>query len=72
VSFSKILDKKFGPFRLRAWGLILNFIGNALALYGAVGYLQNKSRLGIFIIGILLTILFIFFLAFPSAAKESK
>ena len=71
LDLSRIIDKKIGPLRLRAWGLILNFTGNAMALYGAVGYLQNGNRLGVLITGILITILCIVFLALPSRTKES-
>ena len=51
---------------MRVWGLVLNFIGNAVAIYGAVGYIQNGSRLPLLIFGIVITLTCILALAKPS------
>ena len=60
------LEGRLGPLSVRAWGLILNFIGNALAVYGAIGFIQDGSRLLILIIGAGLTIVCLLVLAKPS------
>lgn len=59
------LDKKLGPVSLRIWGLILNFIGNFIALYGAAQFLKENSGPGLMILGIIMTIGCILFLAIP-------
>ena len=60
------LDKKLGPWPLRVWGLVLNFIGNALAIYGALGFIRDGSRLSMLIIGVVITLTCILVLAKPS------
>jgi hypothetical protein len=60
------LDGRLGPLPVRVWGLILNFIGNALAVYGAIGLFQDGSRLPILIIGAGLTLICLLVLAKPS------
>lgn len=60
------IDKKIGPWPMRVWGLVLNFIANAVAIYGAVGYIQNGSRLPLLIFGIVVTLICILALAKPS------
>jgi hypothetical protein len=60
------LEKKIGPWPLRVWGLVLNFAGNAIAIYGAIGFIRNGSRLPLLIIGIMITLICILVLAKPS------
>jgi hypothetical protein len=60
------LDKKIGPWPLRVWGLVLNFIGNAGAIYGAIGFIRDGSRLPLLIIGVVITLTCILVLAIPS------
>ena len=60
------LDKKLGPWPLRVWGLVLNFIGNAVAIYGALGFIRDGSRLSMLIIGVVITLTCILVLAKPS------
>jgi hypothetical protein len=62
----KNLDRNLGPRPLRVWGLILNFFGNALAIFGLVGLIRDGSRLPIFLIGSFLTLICILVLAKPS------
>ncbi|RKY88905.1 hypothetical protein DRQ09_02200 [candidate division KSB1 bacterium] len=59
------LNRKIGFFSLRVWGLILNFIGNALAIYGAIGFISDGSRFPVLIIGLVLTVSCIVILAKP-------
>jgi hypothetical protein len=66
VDKMKNLDRNLGPWSLRVWGLILNFFGNALAIFGLVGLIRDGSRLPIFLIGSFLTITCILVLAKPS------
>ena len=60
------LDKKIGPWPLRVWGLVLNFAGNAVAIYGALGFIRDGSRLPLLIFGIVITLTCILVLAKPS------
>ncbi len=60
------LDRRLGIWPLRVWGLILNFIGNALAIYGVIGFVRDGSRLEILLVGGCLTIVCILVLAKPS------
>ena len=60
------LDKRLGFWSLRVWGLVLNLVGNALAIYGAVGLLKSSTHLAYLIIGCALTLLCILTLARPS------
>jgi hypothetical protein len=50
----------------RVWGLIVNFIGNATAIYGLAGWVRDGSRLPVFLIGIVITVVCILLLAKPS------
>ena len=59
-------ERRFGPWSLRVWGLILNFSGNALAVYGAIGVMRDGSRILILILGLAITLFCILTLAKPS------
>ena len=39
------MDRRLGPWRLRVWGLVLNLIGNAIALFGIVQVVEGGSPL---------------------------
>ena len=60
------MDKKIGPWSLRVWGLVLNFVGKALAIYGAIGVLHGGTRWPWLLLGGSLTLLCILVLARPS------
>ena len=60
------IDRKYGPFSGRVWGLIANLAANALALYGLVGVLRDGSRVVMLGIGLILTIACVLLLARPS------
>lgn len=64
------LEKRIGPWSLRVWGLIANFVGNALALYGAAGVVRDGSRWPIFVIGLLITVGCLLVLAVPAPDPE--
>ena len=49
------LERRYGPFVGRVWGLILNLAANALALYGLVGYLRDGSHLVPLVTGLVIT-----------------
>lgn len=59
------LDKKYGRFSLRVYGLILNFVFNFLALYGAAIYLKKGAAPTLMIIGLGLTLGCIILLSKP-------
>jgi hypothetical protein len=61
------LERRFGPWALRVWGLILNFFGNALAVYGLIGVVHDGSRLLPFLIGAGITGFCLLILAKPSS-----
>lgn len=64
----RLLDRRYGPFSGRVWGLIVNFLANASALYGALGYLRDGSRFGYLSLGLIVTVGCILTLSVPSAA----
>jgi hypothetical protein len=66
------LDRRWGPCSGRVWGLILNFIGNGLAIYGSKGMIRDGSRIPILIIGLLVTLVCILLLARPYHPVEEK
>ncbi len=61
------LDRRFGPWPIRVWGLILNFLANAVAVYGAIGFVRDGSRLPLLVIGGVMTVLCILVLARPNS-----
>jgi len=60
------MDRRYGRWPLRVWGLIVNLLGNGLAIYGVLGWIQDGSRLPHLIFGAGLTIICILLLAQPS------
>lgn len=60
------LDRRYGPFSGRVWGLIVNLGANALALYGLVGFLRDGSHLIPLAIGVAATVACVLTLARPS------
>jgi len=50
------IDKKLGPMRLRAWFLVVNFLFNAVALYGLSRVMVVGEGVGIIVVGALGTI----------------
>lgn len=60
------LERRYGIWPLRVWGLIVNLIANALALYGLVGFLRDGTHLVPLILGGFLTLACILILAIPS------
>ena len=60
------LEKRTGPWSLRVWGLIGNFIANAVALYGAAGVLRDGSRWPLLVVGLLVTLGCVLVLAVPT------
>ena len=50
----------------RIWGLILNFFGNALAIYGLAGLVRDGSRLPVFLIGVSVSLVCVLILAKPN------
>ena len=65
------LERRFGPWTARVWGLVLNFFGNALAIYGAIGVIRNGSRLPLLLIGGCITLLCILVLSKPSGSSDN-
>ena len=49
------LDRLYGPFSGRVWGLILNFASNAVALYGVARYLRDGTHLAVLVAGLAVT-----------------
>jgi len=64
------LEQRSGPWTVRVWGLILNFIGNALAIYGAIGVIRDGSRLPFLLIGGCITLLCIAVFSKPSSPSH--
>lgn len=60
------LERKYGPMRLRAWGLIVNFVANLSALYGLSLVLGGRGGWFWLITGIIGTVLCLAILARPA------
>jgi hypothetical protein len=61
-----VLDRRYGIWSGRVWGLIVNLSSNALALYGLAGFLRDGSNLVPLVLGVILTMACILVLAIPS------
>ncbi len=59
------LERKLGPMRLRAWGLVINFAANVTALYGLSLVLGGRDGWTWLVTGIIGTVLCIAILALP-------
>jgi hypothetical protein len=59
------LDRTYGPFSGRVWGLILNFASNAVALYGITRYLRDGTHFGLMALGVAATVASILVLSRP-------
>jgi len=60
------LERRCGPWSLRVWGLIVNLLANALALFGLVGFLRDGTHLAPLILGATVTLACVLVLATPS------
>lgn len=67
----RYLDRRYGPWSGRVWGLIVNFAANAAALYGAAGVLRDGSRLPLLIVGAAVTAACVTLLAAPNRAAAA-
>jgi len=66
------LDRRYGIWSGRVWGLIVNLVANTLALYGLVGFLRDGTHLAHLIVGALVTVACILILAMPAADPEDE
>jgi hypothetical protein len=60
------IDRRYGLFSGRVWGLIANLVANALALYGLVGFLRDGTHLVHLTVGIVGTVACVLILAKPN------
>jgi hypothetical protein len=60
------LDRKYGIFLGRVWGLIVNLMANALAIFGLTHYLRDGTHLIHLVAGSIITVVCILWLAKPS------
>lgn len=65
------MDRTLGPWRLRVWGLLANFVGNVLALFGIVRVMRGGSA-GLLVLGASVTVVCIALLAIPSRGREGE
>ena len=61
------MDRRYGIWSGRVWGLIVNLMANALALYGLVGFLRDGTHLVHLVAGVLVTAGCVLLLAVPAA-----
>ncbi|MEQ8263345.1 hypothetical protein [Pseudohaliea sp.] len=59
------LERRLGPIRLRAWGLLLNFLMNAVALTGLALWLAGRSGPLLMLLGGAGTVACVLTLALP-------
>lgn len=64
------IDRRLGPLRLRAWFLVVNFVCNALALYGLSRVLVTGGGAAILAVGVVGTIVCLAVLSQPSRDVE--
>ncbi len=60
------LDRRLGPMRVRGWLLVVNFVCNALALYGLSRLLVTGGGMAVLVIGVVGTMACFALLAQPS------
>ena len=60
------LDRRYGVWSGRVWGLIVNLLANTLALFGLVGFLRDGTHLIPLIVGVLVTLACVLLLAIPN------
>jgi len=60
------LDRRYGTWSGRVWGLIVNLMANTLALYGLVGFLRDGTHLIPLVLGVMVTLTCVLLLAKPS------
>jgi len=60
------IDRRYGMFSGRVWGLILNLAANAVALYGLVGFLRDGTHVVLLTVGVVCTMACVAILARPS------
>lgn len=65
------LDRTLGPLRIRAWGLLVNFLMNGVALVGLALWLGNQSGPLLMLLGFAGTIACILVLAMPDRGSGS-
>jgi len=59
------MDRNLGPWRLRVWGLVANFVGNVLALVGIVRVMRGGAP-WLLVAGGVITVICVALLAIPS------
>jgi len=59
------MDRTLGRWRLRVWGLVVNLIGNGLALFGVVRVMRGGSP-WLAVLGIAITVCCFAALSIPS------
>lgn len=60
------LNKKYGPFTGRCWGLFVLFFANIIAIHGAIGYVIKGKSPGEMALGIAVTVLVSMLVAVPN------
>jgi hypothetical protein len=66
------IETRVGPLSLRVCGLTVNFVANALALYGVAGVLRDGSRWPLLVIGLVITVGCLLVLAIPTPDLGGK
>lgn len=66
------LDERFGFTRWRVGALILNLLGNALALYAAIRFIRRGTHGGLLALGLGITVLCIALLARPDTRSDPR
>lgn len=59
-------ERRIGPLTARAWGLVLNFVCNALALYGLSLAVRDRGGTPLLVLGVVGTVACLGWLARPS------
>lgn len=60
------LERKIGPLRIRAWGLVVNFIANFITLYGLARFIAEREALPALVSGAAITFFCLIVLSRPA------
>ena len=66
------IDRKVGGMRIRGWILVVNFIFNAIAMYGLSRVMVQGTGWPVLTAGVLGTVVCLYFLTQPSGINDDQ
>ena len=68
----EFLDRKYGPFSGRLWGLFANFFANGVAVYGAIKHMVHGEDPKTMYAGLIASAVICMVVAIPSKKMEEQ